>query len=217
MIRKIIVIMAISLVIVNFVGTSLSQTRTSGPRGPAYYRELVRQRRPRVSREDRRKTIAQAKVQAREHSWKEALKMTDEQWSNVLPLMRKVYELRQQAEINVKIKEAAWITRIQTKQTTTEGVSTGPVTTKTRTYEDWSWDKPWSDKAELTTVEKACEDLLSIFEKKNISDEEKTQKINAFRQVREEARKELVKAAEELRGKLNIHQQATLSLLGWLD
>ena len=83
-------------------------------------------------------------------SLKEALKVEDTQWKVVLPLMRKVYELLQQAKIKVKITEAAWITNIETKQTTTDGISTGPVTTKTRTYEDWSWDKPWSEKTQLT-------------------------------------------------------------------
>ena len=214
---KIVAVVAINLLIAALVDQSLSQTLPSGPRGPAYYRELARQRRPRMSRDDRRKMIAQSMIQAREQSWKEALKVTDRQWRVVLPLMRKVYELRQQAEIAVKIKEAAWITEIQTKETTTDGVSTGPVTTKSRTYEDWSWDRAWGEKTEITKGEKACEELLSLFQRNNTTDEEKTQKIKALRQAREEASKELAKATELLRKELNIRQQATLVLLGWFN
>ena len=214
---KIIFAIAINLLISALVDQSLSQTQPSGPRGPAYYRELARQRRPRMSKDDRRKMIAQAMVQAREQSWKEALKVTDRHWRTVLPLMRKVYELRKQSKIAVKIKEAAWIMKIQTTETTKDGVSTSPVTTKSRTYEDWSWDKSWGEKTELTKGEKACEKLIGLFERNNITDEEMIQKINALRKAREEVKKELVIATEELREVLNINQQATLVLLGWFD
>jgi hypothetical protein len=215
--RKIIFSIAISLLFAALVEQLLSQTPDSGPKGPAYYRELARQRRPRVSKDDRRKRMEQAMAQAKEQSWKEALEVTDIQWKVILPLMRKVYELRQQAEINVKIKEAAWITRIKTTKKTTEGISTGPVTTKSRTFEQWSWDKSWQEKAELTKCEKACEDLLGLFERNNTTDQDKIQKINALRKAKEEAKKELAQATEELREKLNIHQQAALVLLGWFD
>jgi alpha-galactosidase/6-phospho-beta-glucosidase family protein len=153
-------------------------------------------------------SIEQAKKQAQEQATMEALKATDQQWQVILPRWRKVQELRQQARISAGINDAVWITEIRTR---------GSNTQETHRFEDWSWKKPWEGKSELTKQEKTCQELLDVLENKNITEDELRLKIDALRQAKQEAAKQLAQARQELCEVLTFRQQAILVMMGILD
>ncbi len=83
----------------------------------------------------------------------------------------------------------------------------------------WRWSKPSASKnpARLTRGEKICEELLELLQDKDANPEAIRQKIGALRNIREEAKGQLVKARQELREVLTPHQEATFVLMGWLN
>lgn len=226
---KIILAPLICLLITILPSQSLSRMQRPPRRLPA-------RRPPRMSRADRLKRIEQAKEQAREQALCEALEATKRQWRVILPPLRKVRELREQAKISVGINNAAWVTTTETTRTRRQGgaggyggtsvpgrpgaagmTSGGPATQTTRHYENWRWKKAWEGKTKLTKQEKACEELIGLLESDSSTDEQKRQKMNALRQAREEARGELAKAQQELRQVLTLRQEAMMVMMGWLN
>jgi peptidoglycan hydrolase CwlO-like protein len=70
---------------------------------------------------------------------------------------------------------------------------------------------------ELTAVEKSTQELQSVLENKEAKPEEIKTKLTAFRDAREKARQELVKAQKELREIVSVRQEAQLVLMGLLN
>ena len=85
--------------------------------------------------------------------------------------------------------------------------------------EGWKWSKSWEDKApnELTEGERTCEELLLLMEDKDSKQEEIEQKVEALREIRKEASKQLAKAQQELREVVTFRQEATLVLMRYLN
>lgn len=83
----------------------------------------------------------------------------------------------------------------------------------------WKWLKPSASKSpsKLTKGEKTCEELLKLLEDKNASPEAIKQKVEALRNIREKAQKQLVQARQELRQAVTDRQEAAFVLMGWLD
>lgn len=83
----------------------------------------------------------------------------------------------------------------------------------------WKWLKPSESKSpsEMTEGEKACEELLELLQNKDSNPAAIGQKLDALRNIREKAGKQLIKAQQELRKVLTDRQEATLVLMGWLD
>ena len=71
---------------------------------------------------------------------------------------------------------------------------------------------------ELTEGEKIVEELIDLLENENPKDEEIRKKMDALQQFRENARRELAKAKQELRDVLTSpRQEAVLLLMGYID
>lgn len=200
-----------------FLSSSFSQARRSTMRrGP-----MPRQRPGRMTREQRMERLNQAKAQAFEQGLKEALAVKAAQWAVIEPKLRRVRELRDQAEAAVAIKNGVWITTTETlrgdRAVAAGGKTNEPLTTTARAFEQWSYTKPWESKASLLGAEKACDDLVSLIESGNATDEQKKAGMDALRQARNKAGEELVLAQDELQKVLSLRQQTTLFLMGWLD
>ena len=90
-----------------------------------------------------------------------------------------------------------------------------------------TWIKPTENKlgralpktfAELTEAEKAVEELIDLLRKEDATDEELRKKIDALQQAREKARKEWLKAKQELAATLKTpRQEAVFLLMGYID
>lgn len=70
---------------------------------------------------------------------------------------------------------------------------------------------------ELTPVEKSTQELQTLLDNKDAKPEEIKAKLTAFRDAREKARQELVKAQKELREIVSVRQEAQLVLMGLLN
>lgn len=162
------------------------------------------------------KAMKESRKQAREQSFQEALQAGDAQWRIIMPKLMKVDDLQKETKVAVGIRDARWVTTTETSRGNGAKSST-PVTTTTRSYEDWRYSKSWDKETELTRAQKACDELIALFDKGNATDEQKTEKMNALRQARQEAAKELAVARQELRKVLNLRQQATLVMMGLLN
>jgi len=215
----------ILLAVTMFSGSSLSQTRrTTGPRPRsqvmmerwlklrAEQREKSRQMREQMMKEARK----ESRQQAREQSYREALQAEDAQWRIIMPKLMKVRDLQKEISVAVGIKNAHWATTTETLSGNKAGSNT-PVTTTTRRYEDWSWTKSWEEETELTRAQKACDELIALFDSGDATDEQKAVKMNILRQTRQEVAKELAVAQRELRRVLNLRQEATLVMMGLLN
>jgi hypothetical protein len=246
--RNLIVGAVIFVAAAGFSGPLLSQTRSAkaSPGSAAVHRRIEAlsvQRRERVERQ-RAQEMKQAEQQAREQSWqqtfKEALDVTDAQWAIIMPKLKRVDDLKKETRSAVLIKNAQWVTTMETKRSapgaSTAGPSVPPAET-TRHYEDWQWMKPWVrttaqkagdgasgvgwgfgfDETKLTRAQKACDELVALFDRADATDEQKVEKMNALRQARQDAARQLAQARRELREVLTVRQEATLFLLGLLD
>ena len=205
-------------------GPSLSQTQRTGPRLgseevhrrhlelAAEHREKSRQMREQA----RAEAMKQSRQQAREQSLREALKARDAQWPLIRSELMKVYDLQEQAKVAVGIRDARVVIATETLRADKAGSST-PVTTTTRSYEDWRYTRSWEQETELTRGQKACDELVALLEAGDATDEQKIEKMDALRQARRQAAKELAAAQQQLREVLSLRQQATLVMTGLLN
>ena len=128
----------------------------------------------------------------------------------------KVDDLQEEANTAVGIKDAREVTSTETLRAGKAGSST-PVITTTRSYEDWRYTKSWEQETELTRGQKACDELVVLLEADDATDEQKAEKMNALRQARQQAAKELAAAQQDLRKVLSLRQQARLVMTGLLN
>jgi hypothetical protein len=212
-----------------FSGPSLSQTRRT-PRQPSSkaiverYMEAAAKRREKFKQmrdQTIKESIKQARQQSTEQSFREALQAGDAQWRIILPRLMKVDDLQKEVKVAVGIGNAHWATTTETlppnSAASNAGTSNTPGTTTTRRYEDWRWTKSWEKETDLTRAQKACDELVALFKSADATDEQKTEKMNALRQARQDTAKELAVAQQELRKVLNLRQQATLVMMGLLN
>jgi len=83
----------------------------------------------------------------------------------------------------------------------------------------WRWSRPSQNKGfeNLNEGEKICEELFRLLEDKNSELEEIRQKMEALQKFRQEAKKELAIAQQELRQLVTPHQEAALVMMQLLD
>jgi hypothetical protein len=175
-------------------------------------REKSRQMREQAMKE----MMKQSRQKAREQSLREALQASDAQWRIIMPKLMKVDDLQNEARAAVGIRNARWVTTTEALSEDKTG-SGKPVTTTTRIYEDWRWTKSWEQETDLTKAQEACDELVTLLDGGDVTDKQKTAKMNALRQARQDAKKELAVAQQELRRTLNVRQEATLVMMGLLN
>jgi hypothetical protein len=77
---------------------------------------------------------------------------------------------------------------------------------------------PWENlDRPMTDGERICEELQRLLQNPGAGPDQISLKLEALRKAREKAKKQLVKAQQELRKVLNFRQQARLVLMGLLD
>jgi len=83
----------------------------------------------------------------------------------------------------------------------------------------WQWLRPSQRKSagKLTEGEKICEEFLELLEDKDANEEDIRQKMEALRKIRQEAKKELAIARQEMREVVTFRQEATLVMMRLLD
>jgi hypothetical protein len=97
--------------------------------------------------------------------------------------------------------------------------SAGGSSSRSHIYGSWLWFRPSQNKGfeNLNEGEKICEELFRLLEGKNSELEQIRQKMEALRKFRQEAKKELAIAQQELRELVTPHQEAALVMMQILD
>jgi len=223
--RKTIILFFVCLSIAMFASQTLSQTRLrESSRGVVkpdswtqQWQRMHEQRRQqwetqnkkRMEQLDKQSRIESEKSSA--ESMRQALRATERQWKVIKPKLDKVKYFSKEARVCI----------YPASYRRSRGSGGGPNNKQSvpKVEEGWKWSKAWEKKApsELTKGERICEELLELLEDKSSKQEEIEQKIEALREVRKEASKELVKAQQELREVLTFRQEATLVLMRYLD
>jgi Spy/CpxP family protein refolding chaperone len=97
--------------------------------------------------------------------------------------------------------------------------SAGGNSSPSHIYRFWRWFRPSQNKGfeNLNEGEKICEELFRLLEDNNSESEEIRQKMEALRKFRQEAKKELAMAQQELRKLVTPQQEAALVMMQILD
>lgn len=192
-------------------------------------RRLMQRKKEREQNREQRQRDSQKR---QERAMKEALGATEEQWKVIKPRLEKVQNLARQANISISLlsySTGSGSSRqsISDRRGTGYGGGSSGVNVRTapskpgneETYSSsqsgWRWYKPSERKApsELTEGERICEELLKLIGDKNSKPEEIKQKMEALQKIRQEAKKQLAKAQQELGEVLTFHQEAALIMM----
>ena len=170
-----------------------------------------------------------------EQSVKEALGATEGQWKLIKPRLEKVQNIARQANISISLLSYGTGSG-SGRQSSSDRRGTGrgyggggssSINVRTAPSKPsneekhssiqsgWRWYRPSERKApdKLTEGERICEELLKLIGDKNSRPEEIEQKMEALRKIRQEAKKQLAKAQQELREVLTFHQEAALIMM----
>jgi len=180
-------------------------------------------------REQNREQRQRDSKKRQEEAIKQALGATDEQWKVIKPRLEKVQNLTRQSYLSISLlisgsSSGSGESSIRNQRGTGAYAGGGSArNTPSRpnnkeTYSSrytWKWYKPWDSKARgnLTKDERICEELLKLTEDKNSRPEEIEQKMETLRTIRQEAKKQLVMARQELLEVLTYRQEAALIMM----
>jgi len=178
----------------------------------------------------------------KDESMKQALRATQKQWKAIKPKLNKVRELRSRANVSIEIMcigvGIGGVGGGGSSVTVNNGFgrmsgsgygsssSRGTAMPLEDTNSDvsrirygWQWLRPSQHRGfeNLNEGEKICEELFSLLEDKNSELDKIRQKMEALRKFRQEAKKELAMAQQELRELVTPHQEAMLVMMQLLD
>jgi hypothetical protein len=173
-----------------------------------------------------------------EQAMKEALKATDEQWKLIKPRLERVKELAHFSSVSVGMFAggaggasggSSYSSSTGTggyAGGTSGGRSPGEVTSESKNEGASGsakfvsgWSRPYERKSpsEMNEGERACEELLELLEDKRSRPEEIKEKMENLRNIRRKAKRELIKARQELCDVLTYRQEAALIMMRWLQ
>ena len=178
---------------------------------------------------------------------KQVLRATEKQWKAIKPKLDKVRELRNRANVSIRLMcvgVGVGVSGMGGSSVVDKGFGRGSMSgsgfgsnvvfgggqivqkrggaggsSPTRIDYGWRWFRPSQHKGfeNLNEGEKICEELFRLLEGKNSELEQIRQKMEALRKFRQEAKKELAIAQQELRELVTPHQEAALVMMQLLD
>ena len=221
--RKVVFVLAACLLVTVLLLPSLSQTtrpdRTAG-RGEF---ERMRDMRP----PERFERFMREAKQREAEAMQQALGVYQQQWKIIEPKLEKVRSLRDEAfgGIGQPFSSSGFTAQFGSPPEQAGGGSSGgfaggfsfqggggPEGATGQSFSTW---RPLG--REPTQVEKICGELQILLQDRNARPEAITQRLDALRHARAQARKRWAQAQQDLREVLNLHQQATLMMMGLLE
>jgi len=206
-----------------FWGPLLSQTgqpdRTPGRREFERMRDMNPQERFEQFMREAKEREAQA--------MKQALGVDEQRWKIIEPKLDKVRACRDEAfgGVGLPFSSGGFTTQFGSPQGQAGGGSFGgfaggfnfqggggPEGATAQSFSTW---RPFG--REPTQVDRICGELQILLQDKNARPDAITQKLDALRHARAQARKRWAQAQQDLREALNLHQQATLMMMGVLE
>ncbi|MEE9370798.1 MAG: hypothetical protein V3W45_04925 [Sedimentisphaerales bacterium] len=192
-----------------------------------------------------KKQIGPAKNQV--ESMKQALRATQKQWKAIKPKLNKVRELRNRSNVSIRLMSggggvgvggmggssvtikkgfgrgfmsgSGFGSSSSSRGTAMPFKDTNSDVTVIPIHYGWRWLRPSQYKSleNLNEGEKICEELFELLEDSNSESEKIRQKMEALRKFRQEAKKELAIAQQELRELVTQRQEAALVMMQLLD
>ena len=157
---------------------------------------------------------------------KQALEVDERQWKVIEPKLKKVRTCRDQAFVGIGLPfQSSFTSSVVPSPGGAGGQSFGGGFAGGFQFQAGGRggmtvhsSSPWGDFGRQPTEgERICEELQLLLQVPGAGPDEIRQKLDALRKAREKARKQLVKAQQELRKVLTFRQQARLVLMGLLD
>lgn len=204
--QKIILVAIVCFSVAGFAGQTRQGKPPGGPRlkkGMTDAEKLKMMEplfKPMLQREERDR---ERRRLMRREAWKRLLRISERQWKIIKPKVDKMYILGWRKSMRASVE----IDRIGSSRWRRPS----------RRMDRWP---PAPDKTfdELTESEKIVEELIDVLEDENSKDEEIRKKMDALQQFRENARRELAKVGQELRGVLTTpRQEAVFLIMGSID
>jgi len=146
---------------------------------------------------------------AREAADRESLGATYAQWRVIKPRFKALADLHEQSAAMIRAQVS---------------FSKGSIVrTSTEQYQNplscsWRWDRPSEDKTweQLNPAERTCEELLDLLLDENTPLKQIWEKVEVLRRQKREAAAQVDDACTALREVLNPHQEAVLTVRGYL-
>lgn len=157
---------------------------------------------------------------------KQALEVDERQWKAIEPKLKKVRACRAQAFVGIGLPfQSSFTSSVVPLPGGAGGQSFGGGFAGGFQFQAGGGQgtvahssSPWQDFGRQPTEgERICEELQLLLQVPGAGPDEIRLKLDALRKAREKARKQLVKAQQELRKVLTFRQQARLVLMGLLD
>lgn len=244
-----------------FMGQALSQTRgyrRTRERSASGRLENMNRKQKQQALERHKQQLEQLKKQmglgkSEKELMQQVLRATEEQWKAIKPKVNKVRELRNRANVSIRLMGYGGMggygggmggsmsgSSVDVNVDVNKGVGrgsgygygfggTGTLSggqkrggaggSSSPSPISWRWSRPSQNKGfeNLNEGEKICEELFRLLEDKNSELEEIRQKMEALQKFRQEAKKELAIAQQELRQLVTPHQEAALVMMQLLD
>lgn len=152
----------------------------------------------------------------------QALRAPDDQWRRLKPRLDRIERLKAEAEVALDPGSAGGSAGFQGQAFTFGGGSAGGMDPNgAADARSNAWGRSWTlgpkSAMEMSEGEVLCEELRHLLQGESVPPAQIAQKVAALRQIRAQARDELAKARQELRGLLVPHQEPVLIVMGYLD
>jgi hypothetical protein len=221
--RKVVFVLAACLLVTVLLMPSLSQTTRPDRTASRGEFERMRDMRP----PERFERFMREAKQREAEAMQQALGVDQQQWKLIEPKLEKVRSLRDEAfgGIGQPFSSSGFTTQFgsppgQAGSGSSGGFAGGfsfqggggPEGSTGQSFSTW---RPLG--REPTQVEKICGELQILLQDRNATPEAIRQKLDALRHARAQARKRWAQAQQDLREVLNLHQQATLMMIGLLE
>jgi TolA-binding protein len=158
----------------------------------------------------------------------QSLRASDEQWCRIKPKLDRIEKLKAEAEVSAGPNSAGGNGNFQGQGFMFGGGSTGGGSgmafgsgTGGMGSPGNSWSNSWTtgpkNPMEMTPGESLCQELNHMLLGESVPAAEIAVKVAALRQLRAQARQDLVQARQELRGMIHPNQEPALVVMGYLD
>jgi hypothetical protein len=221
--HKMVFALAVCSLVAVFLAPALSQSPRTDRTTPRQEFESLRGRNPQERIERLMREAKEREAQA----MKQALGVDERQWKIIEPKLEKVRAYRDEAfgGIGMPFSSGGFTTQVGSPQGQAGGGAFGgfaggfhfqggggPEGATAQSFSTW---RPLG--REPTQVDRICGELQMLLQDSNAGPEAIRQKLDALRHARAQARKRWAQAQQDLREALNLHQQATLMMMGLLE
>lgn len=213
--RKIILgFVAVCLLAVLFVNRSLSQPAERGQRGGGRGTQPAKRQEGQPQRPQGQRMDPEQMQKMMNERIKETLGVSEEKWNAIQPKVMKVLTLSRQTR---GTSGMGMLFRAREERGGQAQAREEKGERAQAREERGGRAQGRQGRREQTELEKSTTELRTTLENKQASAEEIKEKLAALRKAQENARQELAKAQQELRGELTMRQEAQLVLMGLLD